>query len=386
MRVSLLVYSEHQSEQVPNLVSAINSSLAVARSLIRSTFFRMEPRPQKSNRTTGPFINTGNPSPGSAPNTGGFGQPAFDASSAPPAPPPAIGYDPDYSPGQPLTPLRGPRGANIVGPLLAVAALAIIVAAVAFIVSQFRSGDDSTGHTPTAVVAAIGSPTDSLSGGQNPKKTSTPADDNRPTDESGGDSKPTSTPRVARPTSEGEDLSATDEPTGSDDQPLARTKASQWFPKEADVGDGYKRADNGTRTGDEVAASFPDPEDATVQIDGFGWVENAYRQYELDSGATTDTQVINVSVHRFKTEQGASDALAYFANGGQTAQNLEEVSNADTIGDESISLQGAIEGGNIYVVYFRKDDFLIRVGGLSTAGDPADKTVEVSNFIAGEGN
>ncbi|MDQ2682996.1 MAG: hypothetical protein M3Y37_05670, partial [Chloroflexota bacterium] len=83
----------------------------------------------------------------------------YDASSAPPAPPPAIGYDPDYSPGQPLTPLRGPRGANIVGPLLAVAALAIIVAAAAFIVSQFRDGDNNNA-APTVVAATDGTPGD----------------------------------------------------------------------------------------------------------------------------------------------------------------------------------------------------------------------------------
>jgi hypothetical protein len=344
----------------------------------------MEPRPQKTNRSTGPFISTGTPSPTAGGGTGGFGQPAFDASSAPPAPPPAIGYDPDYSPGQPLTPLRGPRGANIVGPLLAVAALAIIVAAVAFIVSQFRNGEGDGNTTPTAVVALAGSPTDvSTGGGSGSKKTSTPTDEEAATQPAGGDG-PTATPKVSRPTSEPGDLSATEVPTEGSASVTERTKASQWFPKEADVGDGYKRTDNGTRTEDEVAASFPDPEDAAAQITDFGWIENAYREFTLTAADATDTGVINVSIHRFKSEQGASDALAYFANGGQTAQGLEEVSDAPDIGEETITLHGVIEGGNVYVIYFRKDDFIFRIGGLSTSGEPGDKTTEIAQLIAGE--
>src|SRR5687768_15971989 len=199
----------------------------------------MEPRPQRPSRASGPYITTGTPIPppsagSSSGNPGGYGQPPFDASSAPPAPPPAIGYDPDYSPGQPLTPLKGPRAANVVGPLLAVAALAIIVAAVAFIVSQFRGGDGDNNTTqPTTVAAVSGSPT--TEAGDEGSAAPDEAEATQPEAESGDegtnapdDAEPTRTPRVNRPTEEPGDLTGGEDESGGEAEPSARTSARQW--------------------------------------------------------------------------------------------------------------------------------------------------------------
>lgn len=350
----------------------------------------MEPRPQRPSRATGPYISTGTPSPPSAGATNagaGYGTGAFDASSAPPAPPPAIGYDPDYSPGQPLTPLRGPRGANIVGPLLAVAALAIIVAAVAFIVSQFRNGGDDNGAQPTAVVAINASPTTETD--QQDEDATKPAGaDNadaptRTADDS-ADEEPAQEPKVNRDTEPGDELdsSSEDQSTDSGDEaPAERTRARQWLPTTRVIGSGYEQTDNGTRDETEVANSFPDPADAGEKIVAFGWQENVYREYSLPNGAPEDTIVISVSVHRFDTEAGAKDALQYFADGGQTAQGLAVAEDAPEFGEDTISLQGAIEGGNVYVIYIRQNNFVIRLGGLSPTGDPAEFTNGVAERI-----
>lgn len=347
----------------------------------------MEPRPQRPSRATGPYISTGTPSPGSSGTGSNFGQPVFDASGAPPAGPPAIGYDPDYSPGQPLTPLRGPRGANIIGPLLAVAALAIIVAAVAFIVTQFRSNDDNNGANPTAVVAANASPTDEteLSAGGDGAETPASEDEaTTPPDDAGNGDDPTSTPRVNRTTESSGDLSATEESTVAEEESAEKTKARQWFPTEREVGEGFTKAEDDTRTADDVAAAFPDPEDAAVKIVEFGWVENAFRNYERTGASETEAYSISISIHKFDTEGGASDALDYFSAGGQAAQGLIEVKGAPELGEESISLQGFIEGGNLYVVYIRQGNFLFRIGGLSATGDPAETTVGVAERILAE--
>jgi hypothetical protein len=302
-------------------------------------------------------------------------------------PPPAIGYDPDYSPGQPLTPLRGPRGANIVGPLLAVAALAIIVAAVAFIVSQFRGGND-TNPQPTAVVAVNASPT-----AETGQQGNTGAVDNsggtgntdpasQPTSET-GNAEPTTTPRINRPTETGE-LGGSSGGDGSDDSsaaPSDRTRARQWLPTTKTVGSGYEQSNNGTRDESEVAGSFPDPEDAAAKISEFGWQENVFREYELTGGGESDTTTINVSVHRFETESGAKDALTYFAEGGRVGQGLTEVDGAPKFGEGSVVLQGSIDGGNVYVIYFRQNDFVIRIGGFSPTGDPSETTSGVAERI-----
>lgn len=353
----------------------------------------MEPRPQRPSRATGPYISTGTPSPSSG-TPGSYGSGAYDASSAPPAPPPAIGYDPDYSPGQPLTPLRGPRGANIVGPLLAVAALAIIVAAVAFIVSQFRGdGDDNTG-VPTVSAALAGTPDDEDvevgANGEDDAATETPSDTDAdsPTEEAADndeeDAEPTRTPRVNRPTETDEDLAAgsDDEETTADDETEPKTRARQWLPTEGEIGEGFAQTENGSRGLDEVVASFPpdDSENVSAQLTESGWEENVFRNFASDAAGDADVYAISISVHRFSSEQGAKDALPLFAEGGRVGQGLSEV-DADRLGEGSIVLQGTIEGGNIYVIYVRQDEFIFRIGGLSRAGDPAEFTTDIANLI-----
>jgi hypothetical protein len=347
----------------------------------------MEPRPQRPSRATGPYISTGTPNPPSAPTVksgSGYGTAPFDASSAPPVPPPAIGYDPDYSPGQPLTPLRGPRGANIVGPLLAVAALAIIVAAVAFIVSQFRGGNDNNPQ-PTAVVAINASPTAGTD-----QQANTGAVDNsggtgntdpaaQPTSET-ANAEPTRTPRVNRPTETGGDLSGSSDGNGSDSNstaPSDRTRARQWLPTTKTVGSGYEQSDNGTRDAAQVANSFPNPDEATTKLTEFGWVENAYREFTLPNGSPSDTTVVTVSVHRFDTERGAKDALPYFVSGS----NLAEVDKAPSFGEESTTVQGQLEAGSAYVIYIRQNDFILRISGFSAEGDPAETTQGIAERI-----
>lgn len=337
----------------------------------------MEPRPQRPSRATGPYISTGTPAPptGSASPGGGsgYGTAPFDASSAPPAPPPAIGYDPDYSPGQPLTPLRGPRGANIVGPLLAVAALAIIVAAVAWLVSTFRDGGGGDNATqPTAVVAIVASPTAADQQGDSPTQAAAPDQSGQPTSEA-GDAQATTTPKVNRPTETG-DLSGSDGTDTSGSAPSDRTRARQWLPTTRIVGEGYEQSNNGTRDASEVAVSFPNSDEAATKLAEFGWQENVFREYELSGGAGTDTTTINVSVHRFDTEGGAKNALSYFADGGRVGQGLTEVKDAPSYGEGSVTLQGTIDGGNVYVIYIRQNDFVIRIGGFSPTGDPAATT------------
>lgn len=361
----------------------------------------MEPRPQRPSRATGPYINTGTPSPSSG-GQAGYGTGAYDASSAPPAPPPAIGYDPDYSPGQPLTPLKGPRGANIVGPLLAVAALAIIVAAVAFIVSQFRddggNGNNSAQQTVVAAAAANGTPDDEdedasteEAEGNEPTAESEAGDDGEPTEESAGvqddeNAEATSTPRVNRPT-ETDDL--TDDETNPDEEDqsgeeetVEKTRARQWLPTASGIGEGFEQTENGSRGAEEVVGSFPLDQAETVAaaLEEYGWQENVFRNFTSETAGDDEVYVVSVSVHRFDNEQGAKDALALFAEGGRVGQGLTEV-EVDKLGEGSIVLQGTIEGGNIYVVYVRQGDFVFRIGGLSRSGDPAEFTTEIANQI-----
>jgi hypothetical protein len=265
--------------------------------------------------------------------------------------------------------------------LLAVAALAIIVAAVAFIVSQFRGDDDNTAQ-PTPIAAVSGSPTSESEDEANTAPDE--AEATQPEAEGGDegtnapdDADPTRTPRVNRPTEEPGDLTGGEDETGGEEEPSARTTARQWLPTSGDIGDGFDQSENGTRTEEQVVASFGEGSDAATQLTEFGWQENAYRNFDLPGGGETDTTNMTVSVHRFDSEAGAKDAMPYFAEGS----GLAAVEDAAELGEESITVAGPIEGGNAYVIYVRQDEFVLRIGGFSVAGDPGDLTTAVAETM-----
>ncbi len=99
-----------------------------------------------------------------------------------------------------------------------------------------------------------------------------------------------------------------------------------------------------------------------------------YRNFELEGGDAAATTGMTVSVHRFETERGAKDAMPFFAEGS----GLATVENATEFGQESVTLQGALTGGNAYVIYIRQNEFVLRIGGFSVAGDPAELTTAVA--------
>jgi hypothetical protein len=106
-------------------------------------------------------------------------------------------------------------------------------------------------------------------------------------------------------------------------------------------------------------------------------VENAFREYTLPNGGAADTTVVTVSVHRFKTEGGAKDAMPYFVSGS----NLPEVEDAKKFGEESTTVAGPIEAGAAYVIYIRQDKFVLRISGFSAEGNPAETTDGVAERL-----
>jgi hypothetical protein len=72
--------------------------------------------------------------------------------------------------------------------------------------------------------------------------------------------------------------------------------------------------------------------------------------------------------------------MPYFAAGS----GMEEVSDIDDIGEETIAVQGVLEGGNAFVIYVRQDEFVLRISGFSVAGDPSETTQDIAKRILGE--
>ena len=241
----------------------------------------MEPRPSRPSRPSQPYISTGatpgqpagTPAYGQGGGPGAFGGPGpFDASSAPPAAPPLIGYDPSYSPGQPLTPLDAGRGSRILAPLLAVAALAVVVAAVAWAIGRARGGDDdaTTAANLTTPAAQTSTPVPAGGDGQEAAAEATGAGVAAtavPTEapDAAGAGQPTVTAAQQEGTGPAEsEAAAADTPTPRPSR--ERDDARSWLPLTEEVGEGYQRTQNQVRDIAEVAGAFPDPADAEAQL------------------------------------------------------------------------------------------------------------------------
>src|SRR5215212_11149724 len=101
------------------------------------------------------------------------------------------------------------------------------------------------------------------------------------------------------------------------------------FPSAAQLPAGATLVEEGTRSLDELAAGFPDPDDARQVLTAWGWSRTVYRIYVIDPAAAPRSTTaipapdrLEISLHQFATSStigsaaaGASYALPYFAHG-----------------------------------------------------------------------
>jgi hypothetical protein len=298
-------------------------------------------------------------------------------SAIPPVPPQG------YSPGPALIPIDGgSRGAKLLGPLLALVVLAAVVIAVVFVVVRVFDDDDGGGDggnlaaagtatsqaaaapTQAATVDATGEPTETTGAVAGADETGEP--------DEGGNQQGDETPE---PTATEED--AEPEPT------RGPASARSMLPTTNEMPSGFERTEDDKRSKEAVAASFSNAEDATANLNEWEWRENAYRTFEIpDAGGDPNgMSYVNISIHRFGTEQGAKDALTYFADDVIGTQGLEEF-DIERIGEQTRALRGAPDGANLVVLYIRVDNYLIRIGGSSPQGDPTAEVVALAEQIA----
>jgi hypothetical protein len=273
---------------------------------------------------------------------------------------------------------RGERGNKWLRYLFAALLLAIVVGGGAFAVTRIFGDDD--GETPNGGQAAqITSTATSEAAASEP--TETPATVAEPT-QTPQEAEPTQTPEPSDeessqeetdPPAEGEDADAVDQASESEDPAAAAepTPSTQDFLPAVEALEGsWTVNDEGGLTRDEVGGQLGD--DGVELLRGWRWRENQFRYFNraAEEAAPEDISFVSVSVHRFANEEGASEALTYFSDIVITAQGLQEVPGLE-IGDEARGLEGPAEGANLYVLYVRDGNYMIRLGGSSVSGDPA---------------
>lgn len=156
-------------------------------------------------------------------------------------------------------------------------------------------------------------------------------------------------------------------------------------PSEESVPAGFVLTDDTALTSiEEVAAAFSDPDDAAMQLEAWGWEENASRTFQLSEGAAppeSGMTFLYVSVHRFGSDQAAQEALTYFADELAAFRNLAEAEVSD-VGDTARGLVGPIEGGGEEgALYVQQGPYLLRIGTVAPEGAALGAAVGVAQAI-----
>ena len=133
----------------------------------------------------------------------------------------------------------------------------------------------------------------------------------------------------------------------------------------------------------DVATALGDEETVDAQLRDMAWRENWFREFAVapDQSDPAKTVVLYVSIHRFRNIDGAQQALPFFVQKGEELNGYTQV-DGNTYGDSSVTMTGtATDGGNVVVIYALKNNILVRVYGLSPAGDP---TADVEALVEAE--
>jgi hypothetical protein len=142
------------------------------------------------------------------------------------------------------------------------------------------------------------------------------------------------------------------------------------FPAPAQLPAGATLVEEGARTLDEIAATFPDSADARHVLTTDGWAANAYRVYTVPAPVTNTPpggpMRLELSLHWFAVDRqlscpicGAAFALPYFAHGRAVLLGQQEVIDPDRATPCELDVVGT--GGVEFTIYQRIGAIVARI-------------------------
>lgn len=139
------------------------------------------------------------------------------------------------------------------------------------------------------------------------------------------------------------------------------------FPTSSQLPVGMVLEDDGSRGLADIAATFPDPDDAETVLLRWAWAFNAYQVYVAGAYANPETPArLEISLHQFSNNTGAAYALPYFAHGRAVALGQAE----GPVG-QLRPCEAAVTSRTEATRYLRSGDLLIRVTAVmqGTSGE-----------------
>ena len=168
------------------------------------------------------------------------------------------------------------------------------------------------------------------------------------------------------------------------------------FPTSAQLPAGAVLVEQGARTLDEIAATFPDPADARSVLTTYGWAENAYRTSTMPAPVTNTPPggpiLLEISLHRFAQGEpgpmhgcsacGAAFALPYFAHGRAVTLGQREVIDLGSTPCE-LQVRGMARAEFEFTVYQRVGAVVARITVAQTPA-PGQTAYYTTAPIAGD--
>jgi predicted metalloprotease len=138
----------------------------------------------------------------------------------------------------------------------------------------------------------------------------------------------------------------------------------------------------GGYTFDQTVTNLGDTADARRRMEIWGWQSNDYRQFGCDAPPTGHVGWVDISLHRFNSEQSAQQAADYFA-----VQRMAGTALAYTppplVGDYAVAVSGWAGNGTEYTAYIASGSTLLRVTGVAPLGLPQDDVFIIAESLTG---
>jgi hypothetical protein len=136
------------------------------------------------------------------------------------------------------------------------------------------------------------------------------------------------------------------------------------LPDAESVGPGFVLVEAGTRNLDRMSIRFTDQAEAETRLTEWGFLYSFYRTYDHAHGVCPPREcdvTVEISMSVFRTTEGATLALPYFAQDRADAIGLEVMTFETPFADGRVKREARLDGNGEYTTYLQMGERLVRV-------------------------